>query len=1266
MLGSIKVSREDRISTIGFCISWVVSIALVISAVLATKLLPHEVRQHLFLATADWIFDFLKLDKFAKIGKNVGYDNAANAIKNWIEYSLGFVISVLAALWISRKTFVKIKAEEIFEAFFAEPGSSFLTPIQKPKAFDPLRGVFGENKYQMSPLKWIPGNNTSRAAAFEKILKFAQKKDGKVLRGKQTYVPFKMLLIVGPLSSGKSRLAMEAARNLARRDIWGGDSADKKKLAIAAIGLRSLWSRFYRDDDPWDAWWLAGPSSFDDEEEQDDDAETGPYTSWEHRKQMREDPWLEKLRAWRPRRPTIFLLDDPLPGDANAVANALHVNEAHYRHPVRLMIVSPMPPDQLEGKNTAIRKDKTIILSADDSFTEGDIRVAGSILGNDRNPLWRNEAVTHLHSITKGNPLLVEIALDILRRGRDEGRILSVTDLTRERLLTDRVERWREALKSKGVSEKQEHALAAATLAAGAKQGQLRRFLGKDASIDKDVIRQLFLGAKAENKGFEIPPLRPIMIGDAFVRNVIEEHCDKERHGTRLSEADKVLAAAWNANPLGMIASIERLSAVDDLLGQLITQDPITDLKVSKKGNGFDAEIARAWGLTAMRVPRSEWDAGNKTGQPRTMMVALGIIDKLSPKDAASSLQDFVGSIPTSNESWIVRSRDASRLIEAWVEKALLDGPSWQGAKAFEKVFALDRSRWRLIDIWGLTGWTSPVSDTKDLETKEVGLRNAYQRAVNTLPSQKEAQQFLLQVSEFADDIDAIRAPFHAAATLHGLTLLAEKAGDKILAERLWIQANACGLNRDACRLAIADFEQMTAAFPGDERVQLERAKAFQYLAQVHSIFYDIEETKTASANVTDIADKYSGKQDFELARAQAISSEVYCICKRRSPIFSDAIVETLISKLEYLHKLFFVDHRFAFALVKGLRFWAFYKLTVDAVDAVNSIVCKIGEVSAPFSGLPNPIARRIVANLVDAQMYLVSAYANINSEERCFEALQRLEEIAKPSAGSCRIEDSRADAWRFYCGLDSLDKANAQKAYYVVESIVAPFLGDISFELQRVQAGTALAWRLKDDQQACKSIVSRVAKIADAFKGNLGFEQARAEAYAALSWGTGDDLASAREACGEIERVAAQFPSSPSILLSLATALCWGVAFAAQRADELDACRAAAIKLDGIADRYPTDGEILWRQAEGWKYLAFAVRADASQYDEALNKLRRIAIQANNDQRCLDSLAQAERYSGGIVPAGPAIRIGTTMVSFNFTGTHSFNRPDTPKDRMH
>lgn len=1254
------ISRIFRVNelVVRFCLSWIISFAVVTVIWGLSRLLPHDARQQLFPAIVDWIFDYLKLEKFARFGNEVGFHDSASAIKDRVEYTLVFVSSLLLVIPIRRTEFVKTKSEEIFGALFAEPDLSFLTPIRQPKAFDPLRGVFGEGKYQVSPLKWIPGSDTSRSAAFEKILEFARK-DGKGRQGKGTFVPFKMLLIVGPLSCGKSRLAMEAARKLARRDVWGGDAADKKKFEIARVRLRSLRPNAYRQDDPWDAWWLAGPSAFADEE-QDGEAETGPYTSWEHRKQMREDPWLDKLKAWRPRRPTIFLLDDPLPGDAQAVANALHANEALYRHPVRLLVVSPMPPDRLENKNSAIPKARTIILSGDDLFTEGDIRVAGGILGNDRNPLWKNEAVAHLYSITKGNPLLVEIALDILRRGRAEGRVPSVTDLTRERLLIDRVERWREALRSKGVSEKQEHALAAATLAAGAKQSQLRRFLGKDASIDKNIIRELFPGAKAENKGFEIPPLRPIMIGDAFVRNVIVEHCDKERQGTRLSEADKVLAAAWNANPLGMIASIERLSIIDDVLGRLITQDPIADLKVAIKGEGFDAEIARAWALTAMRVSRGEWDAGNKTGHERTMLVALGMIDKLSPAGAAASLQDFVDSIPASNESWIVRSRDASRLIEAWVEKALLDGPSWRGAKAFEKVFALDCSWWHLIDVWGLDFWEAPTSDTKDLETREIGLRKAYQRAVDTPTSQKEVRQFLPRIFEFADDINGNRAPFHAAATLHGFTLLAERAGDKIMGQRFWIQANAYGRNRDACKEAIADFEQMTARFPADERVQLERAKAFRSLAYVHSIFYDIDETQTATAQVEAIADKFACKPEFELERALSLNSQLYSYSVPDASVSMDK-TKRILDKQEELYNSFSNDYRFVRIFAGALRCYAWYDCVIGNTEALRSTVTRINDVVMPFVSEKEPISHRIVFDLVETLNYLVGDYSRRDGQNGCWEALQYLERISNPFAGDCTIERSRVDAWQYYCNLYSLDKVSAVKAFDIVESIAAPFSGDPAIELHRARAGAALAWKLSGDLGACASFVNRVAKIADTFKGKLDFEVERASAYAALSWGDGNDLAArASQAWNEIKLVAEQFPANCEIHENLATALSV-MAFAAQRAGELEVCRDAVNKLDDIARRFPGSKDILWRQAEGWKCLAYAARADSAQYGEALCKLKQIANRAGNGPRWLDILAEAERYISSTAGTGPAIRIGDAKAIFNFGGGCSFNPSKLP-----
>ena len=87
MFGSAKISRSIKISIIRSCLSWIVSITSVIVIWAATKLLPQETRQHLFPAISDWIFDLLKLDKFAKFGNEVGYKDTAGAIKHWVEFS---------------------------------------------------------------------------------------------------------------------------------------------------------------------------------------------------------------------------------------------------------------------------------------------------------------------------------------------------------------------------------------------------------------------------------------------------------------------------------------------------------------------------------------------------------------------------------------------------------------------------------------------------------------------------------------------------------------------------------------------------------------------------------------------------------------------------------------------------------------------------------------------------------------------------------------------------------------------------------------------------------------------------------------------------------------------------------------------------------------------------------------------------------------------------------------------------------------------------
>src|SRR5215472_1618266 len=225
-------------------------------------------------------------------------------------------VATAAISWARAKNL----AERLHDRAFAEFDSDTLTPIRRPRPFDPLRGAAGLEKSDI-PMPWLEPVDGPRKAAWDALHEFAWAGTVSVERHRwfgRPETPFGWTLVMGRPGSGKSRLAVEFARALANRKAFGGDRPEHGWLAHLSVRWRVdvLLSRL-RHDDPWDAGWLR-PERLQPGLIPDDDA----YPEWRARGKV--ETWLlDRLEKWRPRRPTILLLDDPRPGDAKAVITSL-------------------------------------------------------------------------------------------------------------------------------------------------------------------------------------------------------------------------------------------------------------------------------------------------------------------------------------------------------------------------------------------------------------------------------------------------------------------------------------------------------------------------------------------------------------------------------------------------------------------------------------------------------------------------------------------------------------------------------------------------------------------------------------------------------------------------------------------------------------------------------------------------------------------------------------------------------------------------------
>lgn len=466
-----------------------------------------------------------------------------------------FLVSYPAAWWKSDRA-----AGRLNERFFAEFDAHLFEHVAKPQAA--VDTGWGIDPSRNAPLPWIKpfhGPREKAWTALENLTATGTSVGRTALPAARPHisVPFAWLVIAGRPGSGKTRLVHEFARHAGCTEM----------LETSPKAWRTRQLRF---------------------------------TDWLHRacwflRRTRHRVWdIGKIRmfldqvslqGWQPRRPTLLMLDEPKPGACSRVLHALAHGSRRWRHPVRLVILdqslaNDLPIRFAQGRWTTepgappLLGDP-VVLDETARFTKGEVEMLFARTGlQDRVSLrYDGEDLARFMSATEGNPLLVELGLDWLRRAQPLGEI------SKSRLLEDRVRRILQAFANVGIDESRVEnlrALACATLVGPhaarapivAEFGELpvgeqvRRLIPADGSSDLLV---------------ELPAVRPETIGDALVQTIV-----------RLSDpgrtAERIVRTGARANAGRWLRALRRLAGdPQSALGTALCQP--ADLSIFSGGD---------------------------------------------------------------------------------------------------------------------------------------------------------------------------------------------------------------------------------------------------------------------------------------------------------------------------------------------------------------------------------------------------------------------------------------------------------------------------------------------------------------------------------------------------------------------------------------------------------------------------------------------------------------------------------------------------------
>lgn len=1080
--------------------------------------------------------------------------------------------------WRSRKY-----AEPCHDRFFLPFDDDVLRPIGKPLPYDPLRGAAGLDEDDAT-MPWTLQPDGARAKVWSGVLALTEKsldsKHAGLFRRKPV-TAFGWTMLVGPPGLGKSRLAVEIANQLQKRD--GGFRPSTPAIARRFLLWWRLQVRLEQPlpTNPWDAGWLLPGLN--------DNAPTA-YPGWRGRRAVNE-AWLTRLAAWRPRRPTFLVLDDPRANDAEKVIETLEASAESYLHCVRLLIVNPTALGELAlvQEAGAWASESVLpplvppaVLPEDYRFGEADIRaVQGTGLpAGKRYPLPRDDDVRTFGEITNGVPLLVELGLKALRSGS------ALETLTEDRLLVDRVDRVIGALENAGLKETKHHrAIAVATLAGGAfGEVALKSTILEEFDLPFDVAAQLariYPGEPVDLRN-HLPPIRPQTIGDAFVRRIVEEADDATRRA--------IVTTAWKASPFGTLRAALRLGGRADALGALLAAGPPSDIGLDPK------EIALAYAHVALRTPPSR--RSNRKASAEAHRYFETAADRITALDGPAALAV------------------ARTLVDVEERPALGEGLRWE--------------LWAVLVATALgsvgrdQSTPMPTSEVVTILERLIGKGDCHLGGFRLEPPDQalldRQWQPLFQRADFelagivhlGERLSWVRLPRFIAGLGRCLansaldkTLQADRASPQQQCRQLAAVGRFAGFDADLFRAIMERLEMLATGFTGDLDVQRARAK-------VHAVACDVEAPDSDACaarvrTVDSIAAAFPDDRDMQLERAWAQYFLAY------STMGNTGEAEKHARAVDAIVAPFPSDRGMLCVRANAWRAVAY--VTIDDAAARQDHVQTVDAITAAYPDDRDMQLERIAA-------WRDAAYEAANDAEACEAHARTVDGIAARFADSDRdMQVERARARASVAVATTSNVVICTSHAHIINGIAERFPdSDRDLKLQRAVAWRNVAYATRDDATTCERHARTVERIVASLPGEHDAQMERAAAWRFVCYAT-QNSAGRETYARVVDEIAAPFPDSNAMQLERARA--WGFV-AHATTNDTGRCQANARVVDEIAARFGSDPKIQEERAIAWRVVAFATTTDAAACEIHARTVDSIAAPFPDDRRIQVERARA------------------------------------------
>ena len=931
-------------------------------------------------------------------------------------------------------SYISIRALYWVADFLMPPRpSEILRPIPRSGAYDPLWAPETKDDLPSLPIDWAspsPGAKgtagTARYRIWTELVWFLDEQvgggGGWPFHSRAGVVWFRAALLAGPSGAGKTRMATELARARARCEmvaggpptgagaIWRARRREQFRAMVERLRHRrhrvvapaetgqpspaesSRWDGWWHAVAPrtirypwtgcdlWDAWWLVSASG-------------GGLVTHQERRAF-DAGVTEQLSRWRPRRPTLLLLDDPRDGDAAKVIATLQKNEPRFRHPVRLIVTQQTPPIELDLIGPDGSFEPTIrgvdqYFRLDEGMGPAEVRaLAGSLRvaleegwrdETDRNHLkgkpssrprpvvrWKGDdrTVDALIRRTAGNPLLIALSLQTLFLHPGE------VDPGPHAVLAKRARRIHQALQGEKINEDAIRAIALATLVGDV---SIPATVRAGIPLLQGEFPPKLLGAVPNlrrGEGGGPPRVHPERIGDAFVAYLLGSVCSEEQR-------DEVIRQAWQAAPEAMPHATWRLAAAGDGVAASLWREMAA---VSVRDPQTTTLAFLRW---ACLIPRIDWDLGDVPGRvPLSPLAANGLEGGLDPEEAARHRAVNGRADHALGEALVrIRSLAPAQAAALWEQMATL--------------VAIDRA---VAVLHGAAVWRCLIA--------------LLERALSDA-----------QVWSAPDDArrasETLWSMLAAPGRWGGIPDGQKNEGDAVILQRVGQRLAVDGVARAALW---QDFDRTDHIFGNDP--------ILPYLEKwVVAVVVGENEDRAESA-ITD--------RDGEEARIRAWRLRGWA-CRRDQPA-----CEAIARQIDEIARPFAGEVRFELERAKAWR-------DVAAAYGGDRVSCeamarRVEGIAAPFAG-----DARFEWERAKAWRYVAEACRD--DRVSCEGMARRVEEIAAPFAGDAGFELERAQAWRFVAYACRDDRVSCETMARRVEGIAAPFAGDPKFERQRTEA---------------------------------------------------------------------------------------------------------------------------------------------------------------------------------------------------------------------